>query len=214
MHVFQKNRLCWVCNNGWTRQVPAGWGSQIRRVWSETDWPGVLMKGNNEGEDGGIGIASRRRGQAGTGRFVLPAQAARCCFRRTWTVLPAPLGNGLTGLVSIVVCHWRADEMKQALERLGRGARRARRCAWTISRAVARYSWQRDRDRRRRRRRQRMAAVRQCSLQPCAWKRGRGRDGRRLARDEAEMRCGACSPTSVCVGLRSRGAESDTVQQA
>lgn len=118
--------------------MPAGRGIQIRRVWNETERPGVLMKGNNEGEDSGISIASRRRGQAGTERLVLPAQAARRCFRRTWTVLPAPLGNGLTGLVSIVVCHWRGDEMKQALEGLGRCARRARRCAWTISRAVAR----------------------------------------------------------------------------
>lgn len=36
---------------------------------------GGLMKGNNEGEEGGIGIASRRRARpVGTGRGVLPAQ--------------------------------------------------------------------------------------------------------------------------------------------
>jgi hypothetical protein len=44
---------------------------QIRRyvvlVWSETETAGVVMKGNNEGEGGGIGIASRKTPAAGTG---------------------------------------------------------------------------------------------------------------------------------------------------
>lgn len=54
----------------------AGSRAQIRRVaWSETRWPGVVMKGNNEGEEGGISIASRKTLAASTGLGVLPAQA-------------------------------------------------------------------------------------------------------------------------------------------
>ena len=53
----------------------AGSRAQIRRVlWSETRWPGGVMKGNNEGEEGGISIASRKSLAASTGLGVLPAQ--------------------------------------------------------------------------------------------------------------------------------------------
>ena len=54
----------------------AGSRAQIKRVvGSETRWPGVVMKGNNEGEEGGISIASRKTLAASTGLGVLPAQA-------------------------------------------------------------------------------------------------------------------------------------------
>jgi len=101
------------------------------------------MKGNNEGEEGGISIASRKTLAASTELRVLPAQDGAVSVdqenRRS------PLGARVTALGG---CHWRADEMKQALALGGGNGPRGETCAakddedgeawWRISRAVAR----------------------------------------------------------------------------
>lgn len=101
----------------------------VRSVWSETEQAGVLMKGNiNEGEDGGVSIASRKTRAASTGRRVLPAQDGASLSTRSvdaeWQRWRPWKRTGGASCMSLA--RRRADEMKQALERLGRGGRRAR----------------------------------------------------------------------------------------
>jgi hypothetical protein len=68
LNVFQKNTGA-TRRRSVARRQSAGSRAQIRRVlWSETWWPGVVMKGNNEDDEGGIGIASRKSLAASTGR--------------------------------------------------------------------------------------------------------------------------------------------------
>jgi hypothetical protein len=70
------------------------------------------MKGNNEGEEGGISIASRKTRAVGHGSTsVASAQDGAVSVdqeRESW----APL---FSVVMALVICHWRADEMKQAL---------------------------------------------------------------------------------------------------